>query len=189
MGGGGEAQVKAIEGLAARHADDPRVGKVARSLARSYATAAETLLRAIVDKSEDREARGQAVMALGQMMKSRAEFIRNIKDNPGRVEQIRPMMAQMGLDGPAFDALLKTDPEALLGEAEGYFERVAKDYGDIDGLRGTLGKLAESELYEIRNLGIGRMCPEIAGEDIDGVAFKLSDYRGKVVVVDFWGDW
>lgn len=38
-------------------------------------------------------------------------------------------------------------------------------------------------------LNIGQRAPEIEGEDIDGVAFKLSDYRGKVVVLDFWGDW
>ena len=36
---------------------------------------------------------------------------------------------------------------------------------------------------------IGNQAPEISGEDIDGVAFKLSDYRSKVVVLDFWGDW
>ena len=30
---------------------------------------------------------------------------------------------------------------------------------------------------------------EIAGEDLDGIRFKLSDYRGKVIVLDFWGDW
>lgn len=36
---------------------------------------------------------------------------------------------------------------------------------------------------------IGQLVPEIEGEDIDGVAFKLSDYRGKVVVLDFWGHW
>ena len=24
---------------------------------------------------------------------------------------------------------------------------------------------------------------------LDGVAFKLSDYKGKVVFLDFWGDW
>lgn len=36
---------------------------------------------------------------------------------------------------------------------------------------------------------VGNQAPEITGEDIDGVAFKLSDYRGKVVVLDFWGDW
>jgi hypothetical protein len=36
---------------------------------------------------------------------------------------------------------------------------------------------------------VGQAAPEIAGKDIDGVGFKLSDYRGKVVVLDFWGNW
>ena len=36
---------------------------------------------------------------------------------------------------------------------------------------------------------IGDLAPEIVGEDVDGTEFKLSDYRGKVVVLDFWGDW
>ena len=36
---------------------------------------------------------------------------------------------------------------------------------------------------------IGQIAPDIKGEDLDGEAFKLSDYRGKVVVLDFWGDW
>ncbi len=30
---------------------------------------------------------------------------------------------------------------------------------------------------------------EITGTDLDGVDFKLSDYRGKIVMLDFWGDW
>ena len=42
---------------------------------------------------------------------------------------------------------------------------------------------------ERRGLGIGEPAPEIAGFDLDGVAFRLSDYRGKVVVLDFWGEW
>jgi cytochrome oxidase Cu insertion factor (SCO1/SenC/PrrC family) len=36
---------------------------------------------------------------------------------------------------------------------------------------------------------IGKEAPEIEGEDIDGNRFKLSDYRGKVVLLDFWGHW
>jgi len=36
---------------------------------------------------------------------------------------------------------------------------------------------------------VGDLAPEIVGNDIDGSEFKLSDYRGKVVVLDFWGDW
>jgi cytochrome oxidase Cu insertion factor (SCO1/SenC/PrrC family) len=39
------------------------------------------------------------------------------------------------------------------------------------------------------DLAIGKVAPDIVGEDIDGKAFKLSDYRGKVVVIDFWGHW
>jgi cytochrome oxidase Cu insertion factor (SCO1/SenC/PrrC family) len=38
-------------------------------------------------------------------------------------------------------------------------------------------------------LEVGNLAPDIEGQDLDGVSFKLSDYRGKVVVLDFWGDW
>lgn len=38
-------------------------------------------------------------------------------------------------------------------------------------------------------INVGQLVPEIEAEDIDAVKFKLSDYRGKVVVLDFWGDW
>jgi hypothetical protein len=38
-------------------------------------------------------------------------------------------------------------------------------------------------------LGKGAIAPDIAGVDLDGVAFRLSDYQGKVVLLDFWGDW
>ena|SRR5438477_11553415 len=36
---------------------------------------------------------------------------------------------------------------------------------------------------------VGNKAPEIEGEDIQGNKFKLSDYRGKVVMLDFWGNW
>ena len=53
----------------------------------------------------------------------------------------------------------------------------------------TYGDLADGYLFEIRNLAIGKVAPDIEGEDLDGKKFKLSDYRGKVVVIDFWGNW
>lgn len=72
---------------------------------------------------------------------------------------------------------------------EDILEQAAEKYGDIMLRTKTVGQVARGELHERRNLGIGKMSPEIEGEDIDGVKFKLSDYRGKVVVIDFWGDW
>lgn len=38
-------------------------------------------------------------------------------------------------------------------------------------------------------LADGAVAPDIEGIDIDGVAFKLSDYKGKIIFLDFWGDW
>jgi hypothetical protein len=35
----------------------------------------------------------------------------------------------------------------------------------------------------------GQPAPEIEGTDLDGQPLKLSDYRGKVVLLSFWGKW
>jgi hypothetical protein len=43
--------------------------------------------------------------------------------------------------------------------------------------------------FEEENLQIGMTVPEMEGPDTAGENFKLSDYRGKVVLLDFWGDW
>ena len=38
-------------------------------------------------------------------------------------------------------------------------------------------------------LEVGKTAPEIVGKDVNGKPMKLADYRGKVVVIDFFGDW
>jgi peroxiredoxin len=38
-------------------------------------------------------------------------------------------------------------------------------------------------------LMVGKVAPEIAGTDLDGRPFKLSDYRDKVVVLSFSAEW
>lgn len=36
---------------------------------------------------------------------------------------------------------------------------------------------------------VGEPAPATKAEDVDGKEFALADYRGKVVVLDFWGFW
>jgi hypothetical protein len=79
--------------------------------------------------------------------------------------------------------------KASTAEAEKLLERVAKEHPDVEIYGRKLGSLARGELFELRNLAIGKTAPDIEGEDIDGKKFKLSDYRGKVVLLDFWGNW
>ena len=53
----------------------------------------------------------------------------------------------------------------------------------------TCGDYAKSELFELTKLQVGMVAPDIEGKDLDDIPFKLSDYRGKVVMLDFWGHW
>lgn len=74
-------------------------------------------------------------------------------------------------------------------EALALYREAKQKYADVAWWRGTVGQRADASIFEIENLGIGKTAPEIEGEDIDGKPMKLSDFKGKVVVLDFWGDW
>jgi hypothetical protein len=143
------------------HLDSKQLGNVCQNLRYSGAADAEKNLRAILEKSPHHEVQGQACLALAQYLKDQSQ--RNAS---------------------------KEQKDKLTKEAENLFERVAKNYADVKLFgRILLGKMAKGELFEMRNLVIGKVTPEIEGEDIDGKRFKLSDYRGKVVLLDFWGNW
>jgi hypothetical protein len=189
LGRGGDTS-KAMTRLAEKHAADPKVARVVSTLAYSNSPSGEALLRAVIEKNRDRIARGNATMALAKFLKNRVDLIASLRgddQNSRRIEQL--LTSREGYDQAALARLKATDSTALRKEIESLFEQVVKDFGDINVGRATLGKQAAGELNEIRTLGIGRPCPEIVGEDIDGKSFKLSEYKGKVVVIDFWGDW
>ncbi len=93
----------------------------------------------------------------------------------------------------ALASLLKTNSEKDEAITEDQYlpllKKVSMDYGDVDLAGRKLGDMANGAIFEIEHLSIGKEAPDIEGEDLDGVAFKLSDYRGKVIMLDFWGDW
>ena len=43
--------------------------------------------------------------------------------------------------------------------------------------------------YQYGGLNIGDKAPEFSIESPDGIIFKLSDFKGKVVLLDFWASW
>ncbi len=60
-----------------------------------------------------------------------------------------------------------------------FFERLRLEFSDKD----KYPYAKESDRY------FQTVAPEIALSNPDGLAIKLSDYKGKVVVVDFWASW
>jgi thiol-disulfide isomerase/thioredoxin len=94
---------------------------------------------------------------------------------------------------------------ALMKAAEALYERVVEQYADVKlipevpyGMRlkpefeknpPRIGKQVEEWLAAYRELRPGNPALEIQGRDIDGKTIKLSDFRGKVVVLSFWASW
>jgi thiol-disulfide isomerase/thioredoxin len=132
---------------------------------------------------------------LGRYFKDHSERIRSIKEDPDEAKEFEAMFVEEGAGREYFARFMGRDPDALMKQAEAALERA----GELAGLLGQdrlarkagakLRDDARAELNEIRNLDVGKPVPEIAGVDLDGKTFRLSDYRDKVVVLDFWATW
>ena len=189
LGGGGANASKAMRRLAEKHAAEPKVAQAIPEH-RLFLLAGGRDASAGRHREKPRpDGSGHSHHGPAQYIKRRIDLIRTLKENETRARELEPFLTAQGFDKEAIARLKSTDPADAAKEVESLFEKVEKEFADISSGRGTLGKSAKSELNEMRNLGVGKPSPEITGNDIDGKPFKLSDYRGKVVVVDFWGDW
>ena len=179
----GEAK-EAIELLTRHYAADPRIARVIGKMALhppvglplpqeqthishspAYAPAME-LFKAVEKLNPDRKARAQAEMGLAIQATYACEFL----DFRGRPS-----------------GRLRADAEAEL-------TAIITRYGDVPCVgvskyTPTLPDRARVELFQLQQLRPGQSVPDITGQDLDGRTFRLSDYRGKVVVLVFWASW
>lgn len=74
--------------------------------------------------------------------------------------------------------------EATKAEGKAMLETVGKDFPKT-----PWATLARAMFITEADLEVGKPAPDFFGESIDGFGFNLSDYRGKVVLIDFYGFW
>lgn len=83
---------------------------------------------------------------------------------------------------------IKDDPSKA-AEHDALVLKIIEDHPDLTIRGDKVAPALKIERDATMNLAIGKAAPEIIGQDVDGNEMKLSDYKGKVVVLDFWGDW
>ena len=93
------------------------------------------------------------------------------------------------MNGPAFMCAEKR--KNCFGPTPTYLDKATKEYPDIvletgDEKIGPLALAALSGLANLDNLKVGKSRTEIEGTDLGGAKLKLSNERGKVVLVVFW---
>jgi hypothetical protein len=185
LAGPDDARAKALALLHRDHLQSDRLGPLCERISGGFCKEYETFLRAVLEKNPHGAVQAQACVGVAHFLSNRLARLDLIQDQPRLREEFA------GLFGRGYlEELSRQDGARVTAEAEVLFKRAARDYGDVKMSYGsTVAERAEAELFQIHNLVVGKEAPEIQGEDQDGRRFKLSDYRGKVVLIDFWSEY
>jgi peroxiredoxin len=182
-------QERAIGLLARDHVGRPRSGNYCQALTNYfYSPAAETFMRAVLERNPEPEQRAIACYSLATLLRMQARFARHLRTHP---DQAKTYQAEHGADAIT-RFIHDKDADAAEKEAEALLERVVNEFGDVPRSphsARTLGEVAAGNLNEMRRLNVGQTAPEIDGADVEGKRFKLSDFRAKVVLLVFSGEW
>ena len=79
-------------------------------------------------------------------------------------------------------------------EAQKLLAAVKKDFPQtkqgqqVDQILASMKAQAEGEKIK-QSLVVGKPFPDFEGKNLAGKAFSLKDYKGKVVLIDFWATW
>jgi AhpC/TSA family len=175
-------QARAIAILLRDHVRSDKLGETCKRVQFGFRKECETFLRTVLEKNPHRDVQGQACLGLALFLNGRLNRLDLLKE--------RPMVNRRyeGLYGQDYlDALRRQDRARAVAEVEAVFAQAAEKYGDVKlPFGGTVGDNANRELFAIRHLAVGKVAADIEGPDQNGVRFKLSDYRGKVVLLYFW---
>ncbi|MFC4992644.1 peroxiredoxin family protein [Rubritalea tangerina] len=151
--------------------------------------AAELLMKAYPEsKGFERYINIHCHNQLGLGVEALREVVAGVKE-PGTLAFAKYALANQLLMASERNRALDDEQKAA-SRKEGVeiLEKLGAD-GQIKEHSPKVAKQIESRLFKVKHLSIGSEAPDIVGVDQDGEAFKLSDYRGKVVLIDFWGHW
>jgi hypothetical protein len=152
---------QAVDTIQEKHTASDKIGPVCVASAIATSPTAEKTLRSILEKNKHPNVQAHAMAGLGKLLKTQA-----------------------GARGKTAEEVVR-----LNGEAEKVMDEAIAKFPDAKIGKDSLATFLGNDLFELKNLAVGKQAPEIEAEDTDGNKFKLSDYRGKVVMLDFWGHW
>jgi hypothetical protein len=175
-------QARAIAILLRDHVRSDKLGETCKRVQFGFRKECEMFLRTVLEKNPHRDVQGQACLSLALFLNGRLNRLDLLKDQPVVNRRFAGLYGQDYLD-----SLRRQDRAKAVAEIEAVFEQAADKYGDFKlPFGGTVGDNAKMELFAIRHLAVGKEAADIEGPDQNGVRFKLSDYRGKVVLLYFW---
>ncbi len=175
---------QALQLLSRQHAGNKELVPVFQRIGHNPSLAVGQFFRAVLKENKDPQVLGNACMRQTEYLLRQLDLKQEIESAPQKRERYEQFLGKANVDH-----LRGLKIEAVLTEAESLCVRIQDHFAEVRTFQGILGDLAERKLFTIRHLSIGRPAANIEGEDVFGKKLQLSDFKGKVVVIDFWADW
>jgi outer membrane protein assembly factor BamB len=167
------------------HIGSAKLGLVCERMRYGVRKEYEVFLRKVVQASPHKEVQGLACLSLADFLNYHLRKLDLIKERPEFARRSQELLGKA-----YFDELQRRGHIGLSQEVEALLVRAGTEFGDVKmPYGGTVGEEAKASLFEIRHLAVGKEASDIEGKDQDGKPFKLSDYRGKVVLLYFWSEY
>jgi thiol-disulfide isomerase/thioredoxin len=165
--GKGSLREKVIAQMRKHHVKNEKMEGLARRFYRSTDSAVEELLQAVARENPHRKAQARAYRALAKSRAYMAQMAERLHEN----EKLQASYRQ-ALGKDLVEKLLALDVKKVRKEAEKYAAIVQTKYSDV-----------------LPDLSPGHKAPEVVSVDLQGKKVKLSDLKGKVVLLDIWATW
>ena len=167
------------------HLTSDKLAPICDRIRFSYRSEFEPFLTAVIRENPHREVHGLAQLGFAQLLHNQLRLMDLANDQPELAKRYSTIYGQGYVD-----RLKRIGRDNLVKRIETAYEAALK-FDDVTNIpfKTPVAEKAKSELYELRHLTKGRLAPEIQGPDQDGRRFKLSDYRGKVVLLYFWQEY
>lgn len=200
---------QSLDTVWADHMKDPRLVHLLEELGGSLPSRkTESFLRRAMEAGPDRSVQAAAGFHL-------ARYYHTLASAHNRSETIKDKQRLLNFERywkivvtPYLEKNFPLDEEKNAEELERLLAVTIEEYADIQatdweltgphriflrtvpaGQPKTFADRASAMLFELNNIVPGKPAPDIEGTDADGKSFRLSDYRGKVVLLTFSADW
>ena len=175
---------RAITMLVESHAAHREIEQLYLHIGNNPSLKVAVFYRRVIAVNKNPTAVGRAHFRLGNYLVRQAEIAREVRANPDSLDKFK-----LFYGSALTEYLQKVDLSSIRKDALKQFTAAVEKYPNVRTYKGELSELAGREKFKLEHLTVGGVAPEIVGEDIAGKPMKLSDYKGKVVLLDFWGDW